>query len=633
MITSPLDVLKKYWGYSSFRPLQEEIIQSISTGNDTLAILPTGGGKSICYQVPAMMQPGLCLVVSPLIALIQDQIKALKSKHIRASMIVSGMNNRQMDQAYGNATVGEYKFLYVSPERLQNDHFLSRLSEMPLSMIAVDEAHCISQWGFDFRPSYLEIPNVREIHQVPIIALTATATKQVEQDVVEYLQLNQAKQFRASVVRNNLSFQVRITADKLPKLREIEQYVPGQSIIYARNRNLTKAIAEDLEQKGFSATYYHAGLSPEARKDRQLEWMKNNKRIIVATNAFGMGIDKADVRSVIHYQSPESIEAYYQEAGRAGRDLKNSFAVLLANQQDIERLEESKESRFPSEKKLKKVLIQLFLYFHISFGAGKDATFPFNLYRFAHQMQLDVNEVYIAIQSLSKQGWLVMNQPFYHPSKFQFQISNTELYSFQVNQPEYEALIKFLLRNYSGIFDQTTAISEEFISKHIQEDAKDIKRKLTFLHTSGIGTYYPQNEDALITFLYERPNHDDFSLDMRQLNFLKQRHSDRVDSMIQFIENPRNQCRMMLIQNYFDETNLEACGICDVCKSNKTQIDEIEIEQFQQQLLHLLQEKSREYEEIKIELNIPDKKVKLILDTLLQEQLIEQTEQNWQIRK
>ena len=579
-----------------------------------------------------MATDGLCLVVSPLVALMQDQVKQLHEKNIRATMVVSGMSMRQIDHAYGNCIHGDYKFLYVSPERLKNETFLTRFAEMPVRYIAVDEAHCISQWGYDFRPTYQEIHQLRDIQHVPILALTATATKPVVVDIQEKLELQNTAVFQSGISRTNLSFQVREVADKFPKLIEILQFIGGSCIVYTMSRKSTQLIAKELESQGFSATSYHAGLDHRTRKLRQEEWIQGNIRIMVATNAFGMGIDKNDVRSVIHYHVPESIEAYYQEAGRAGRDGKNSVAVLLYNQQDKERLNESAENRFPDVGVVKQMLIGLFQHLKITYGDGTARPYRFQIREFATQFAHPVQLAYNAIQTLVRQGWISLSDPFYAPSRFTFKISNRELYRFQVNSPEYEPLIKYLLRNFTGIFEQTVKIDEEQIGKYLSQSKEKVIQQLNYFNVSGIGAFYEQSEHPLLSFFYERPNHDEITLNKDQLNFLRERHQEKIAAMVNYYNADGEACRTELMQNYFGEQSEFRCGICDLCLSRKNTFIADQIEQKAMEILALLAQQPSSTQQIWATVKGKNALLELAMQHLRQEERIVKNNELWQKR-
>ena len=627
-MSTPISILQQYWGYNSFRGNQEDIINQLLQGNDTLAILPTGGGKSICYQVPALLKEGVCIVVSPLIALMQDQVQQLRKRRINAAMITSGMSSRKIDNTYSNCVFGDTKLLYVSPERLQNDTFLTRFSEMNISFIAVDEAHCISQWGYDFRPSYQAIHELREIHQVPLIALTATATPKVKTDIVEKLELQNPTVFQTSLLRDNLSFSVRNEHAKMPMLLKILSKINGSSIVYTMSRGKTKMIAEALQQQGLSADFYHAGLSKEVREQRQNSWVTNETRIIVATNAFGMGIDKADVRSVIHFDLPESIEAYYQEAGRAGRDGKNSVAVILYNDKDLKRLNQSKEEAYPDKHVLKNMLVGLFNYLKINFGDGPGKPHLFSFYEFAKAYDLEPKFVFNCVESLKRDGWLELTDAYYSPSKFQFLIGNEELYRFQVKHPRYEQLLKFMLRTYAGIFDTTTRISEDQMARQLNEKLKEVKQKLDYLHQARIGNYYPQNNLPLIYFLKHRPQRDEIEFDTMGLNFLRERHQQRVDALLNYVEQ-NTKCRTAVIQEYFGEAEPTPCGVCDVCLARKRKTSGQDDDQLSQQIIQLLSEKEYTFEGIRQSIKCSKNQLQQLLDFLAREEIIELNNNYW----
>ncbi|MBX2846074.1 MAG: RecQ family ATP-dependent DNA helicase [Saprospiraceae bacterium] len=627
--------MHRYLGYSSFRPLQEDIITSVLDGRDTLAILPTGGGKSLCFQVPSMAREGICLVVSPLVALMKDQVGRLREKNIRAAYIVSGMLPREIDHTLNNCIFGDYKFLYVSPERLQNDMFLTRFKDMPVNCIAVDEAHCVSQWGYDFRPSYLQIPELREFHpNVPVLALTATATPQVAHDIVDKLALKAPASFKASLLRENLSLSLRREADKIPKLIEIADNINGSGIVYTMSRRKTKAVAEALISQGHNATYYHAGLGHKERQLRQNQWTSGQKRIIVATNAFGMGIDKSDVRFVVHFDVPESLEAYYQEAGRAGRDGQNAFAILLSNQKDEERLQNSAEISFPDKQVLRAVLIGLFNHLQVAFGEGTSRPYRFNLRAFSKFYDLEPILAHNAIGSLKRDGWLELSDAFYSPSKLLFKVKNKDLYKFLVKQPQYEELTKYILRNYGGLFEQYVTIDEAQIARRLNFPPEKVVTQLEELHRLQMAAYYGQNELPTISFLRERPLGDRIVFDEESLNFLRDRHQLRIDEVLQYIEGQRVDCRFSTIMNYFGEVPAQDCGVCDSCKRNAFNSDkEATLLRIQQDILSALKVESLADQALRKHLQkYPAEFIEEMMRYLIQEEKIRLDGLTWRLR-
>jgi len=558
-------VLLKHWGYSSFRPLQEDIIRSVLSGTDTLALLPTGGGKSICYQVPGIVREGICIVVTPLIALMKDQVQALKNKGVKAVAIYHGLSKMELDIAIDNCVYGDTKFLYLSPERLTTDVLRSRLPKMKVNLLAVDEAHCISQWGYDFRPPYLRIAEVREfLPDTPVLALTATATRHVVNDIQEKLLFSKQKVFRQSFERKNLTYMVFKEEDKLSRLLRIFRKQPGIGIIYVRNRKKTREISDFLNKNKIPADYYHAGLTTPGRDLKQDAWMKERIRIIVATNAFGMGIDKPNVRTVVHMDLPESPEAYFQEAGRAGRDGKRSYAILLYNDADIIELKRSHEQSFPPLPFIKSVYNCLGNYFQLAVGSGKDSSMEFDLNDFSSHYNLDTVLAFNAIRFLEKEGYLGMSEAMTNPSRIFFMLNKEDIYRFQVANPKYDSFMKLLLRSYAGLFTEFVKIREQDIAKRANLTIDHTEKLLQYLHKVNVIQYEKQNQRPVITWLEDR-------LPADYLRISKEHHHDRerfakkrVDAMINYIRSS-NKCRSICLLAYFNEIKAVKCKHCDVC--------------------------------------------------------------------
>ncbi|ANE51146.1 RecQ family ATP-dependent DNA helicase [Flavisolibacter tropicus] len=562
------DILKQYWGYNVFRPLQEEIITSVLEQKDALALLPTGGGKSICYQVPAMAQEGICLVISPLIALMKDQVENLRKRGIMALAIYSGMSRRQIAQTLKNAAYGEYKLLYVSPERIETDLFKEYLPALGVNLIAVDEAHCISQWGYDFRPSYLKILELREeLPDVPMLALTASATPAVQKDIVEKLQLRDVQLFRQSYERKNLSYTVRQADAKVANLTTIISKVPGTAIVYCKSRRRTLEIAQLLQMHGFSSHYYHAGLSAEERDQKQQDWINNQVQVMVCTNAFGMGIDKPDVRLVIHADMPDCLENYYQEAGRAGRDGKKSYAVLLYTPADIENLRELHQTRFPSFERIRHVYQSLVNFLHIPAYTGEDISYNFNFTDFVRNFQLNNQEALYALKALESDGWLVFNEKSFSPSTIVFTTNKQQLYQFQRSYPQYEPLLTTLLRTYEGIFDYPVFVTEKNIAYLTKKTEAEIKQILLAVTALRVIRYTPQNDAPQIIFKKHRVRVEDLYLDLSQYEKRKAVFIERVEKIITYTN--ISSCRSQYLNNYFGDDKTKACGICDNCLKTK----------------------------------------------------------------
>ena len=587
-------LLKKHFGYDAFRPLQEDIIQSVLAKKDTLAILPTGGGKSVCFQIPALAIGGLCLVVSPLIALMKDQEEQLLEKGIRTAALVSGTSRRESDIIIGNCIHGDYRFLYVSPERLSSETFLMQLTNMPVSMIAIDEAHCISQWGYDFRPPYLNISKVRELFpDAPVIALTASATPEVQNDICEKLNFKKGHQrFLKSFSRPNLNYIIRKEENKYEKVLQVLKSVQGTSIIYVRNRNKTQDIAEWLKSNQITADYYHAGLGNEMRLEKQSKWMNNATRVIVATNAFGMGINKENVRSVIHFDLPDDLESYYQEAGRGGRDEKPAYGVLIYTDNDIAQLEEKKEKNFPSVSEIKRVYNALCNHLNIPIESGLNQTYPFEIYQFCNTYQFSNSLALNSLKELEHAGFIVMSEAVYVASKIKINFDKMELYNFQVKYQRFDNLLKVILRSYGGLFDYYVKVNEFQISRHLKIDKNAVISLLNELHKLKVIEYLPASDTPRITFLYSRESTEAMYIDPNSIRERKNRFKVRADAFINYVTSTNN-CRSMMISSYFGEENLKTCDNCDYCRNQKKVIaNEEEENKIKKYIIELLEQTS-----------------------------------------
>ena len=575
---SPQEILKQYWGYDSFRSKQEDAIHSILDAKDTLTLLPTGGGKSICFQVPALMMEGICVVISPLIALMNDQVTALKAKNIRALAITSGMSFSELDIALDNCIYGNYKFLYLSPERLESDMVQQRLKKMNINLLAVDEAHCISEWGYNFRPSYLKIAEIREITTAPIIALTATATQLVVKDIQEKLKFDNENVISTSFYRDELSYVVLKQDDKDSKLIQILNRVKGTSIIYCRTRKETKRIHLLLSEYGITSHYYHAGLDVLERASKQKQWQLNHVRVMVATNAFGMGIDKNDVRLVIHNHLPFSLEAYFQEAGRAGRDGKLAYSILLYNDLDIHNLKKQINDHYPEIEIVRNVYQQIANFLGIAIGDGKHQEFPFHINEFCERYNLNQLQTYNALKLLEKEDYIKLSEAIHQPSRLFIKVTHTKLYQFQIANKQYDILLKILLRSYGSLFDNFTKIQENIIAKRAQLSTQEVKDFLTNLKQMDILDYIPQNSNPKLLMLKTRVDSKYISLSKETLETRKSNEEAKAASVIQYASN-QSQCRSHVLQNYFGEEDNKRCGKCDVClERNKLNINDQEFE-------------------------------------------------------
>ncbi len=566
-------ILQQYWGYPSFRPLQEDIVDSVMAGRDTLALLPTGGGKSICFQVPAMAMEGLCLVITPLIALMKDQVAHLVDKGIPAAAIYSGMHPDALELAYNQAAYGRLKFLYVSPERLQTNAFIEALRKLKVCLLAVDESHCISQWGYDFRPPYLKIADIRPyMPKTPVLALTATATAKVVDDIQFRLGFKQKNVFQSSFERKNVTYNVFHEADKYGVLRrKLEAMKEGSAIVYVRNRKRTQVIADWLNSVGISATFYHAGLDAKTRDQRQDLWMKGKVKVIAATNAFGMGIDKPDVRLVIHIDLPDSIEAYFQEAGRAGRDLKPSEAFLLVSPADIKKLQENLTQSFPELDRIKLIYNALGNYFSIPVGAGENMSYPFVIGDFANRYGFSIIEVFHTLKILEKEGFLVLSDSFDEPSKVMIKASRDDIYGFQVNNPQYSELVRYMLRSLPGVMSDFVKVNEEMMAKKIGVPVEKVIEQLKKLETYNFLSYAQRNDKPQILFLSEFVDAKHFGLSKENYYDRKKDAEERVKAVVDFVNNDE-ECRSVQLLRYFNEKTRKTCGRCDVCQKQQHRV-------------------------------------------------------------
>jgi ATP-dependent DNA helicase RecQ len=592
-------ILTKYWGFTSFKPLQEEIIRSVSEGRDTLGLMPTGGGKSITFQVPALVAEGICLVITPLIALMKDQVNRLNALEIKSIAINSGMSAEEIDNALENCIYGDYKFLYISPERISTRIFQAKVSRLNLSLVAIDEAHCISQWGYDFRPSYLKIASVRDhiSEKVPFLALTASATPQVIDDIMKKLLFREKNVLRTSFDRKNISYLVRKVEEKGTYLIKTLQKVKGSGIIYVRSRKKSKEVAELLVTSGISADFYHAGLTNELRDKKQTSWTIGETRVIVATNAFGMGIDKSEVRFVIHWDIPDSIENYFQESGRAGRDGKSAFAVLLYSPGDKNRLTDTIRKKFPEIEKIKDTYEALCNYLQVPLGSGKDNVFDFNMYDLVSKFRLPVIETYNSLQFLQREGYMEFTEEINNPSRVHFIVSRDDLYKFQVANESFDGFIKLLLRSYTGMFSEFVPINEDALSRKSAATRDTIYQYLVKLSALNIIRYIPGKKSALVIFTEERLVRKGLMISPENYLHVKEKYENRLDRMIEYADSD-NHCRSVYLLNYFGE-EADRCGICDVCRErNELDLSKYEFDLILEEIKSILSEKSPDAEEL-----------------------------------
>ena len=583
-------ILTRYWGYTSFRPLQEEILKSIGEGKDTVGLMPTGGGKSLTFQIPALATEGICIVVTPLIALMKDQVDKLRQMDIRAMAIHSGMTREEIDISFDNCIYGDYKFLYISPERIKSQIFEKRVGAMNVILIAVDEAHCISQWGYDFRPSYLNIAAIRKLvgRDVPVLALTATATSRVVEDIMDKLEFRQRNVLKSGFERKNLVYLVRKVEDKEKYILDTLHKVKGSGIIYVRSRKKTKEIAQFLVSNKIAADFYHAGLNREQREKKQNAWSSGKPRIIVATNAFGMGIDKADVRFVIHWDIPDSIESYFQESGRAGRDGNKAWAVQLYYESDISRAKERVNAKFPPVDYIKNIYELLCNFLQVPVGSGKNMVYDFNLAEFVAKYRLSVTQAYNSLKFLEREKYIELTEELNNPSRVYFKVSRDDLYKFQVANAPMDGFIKLMLRSYTGMFIEYVPINEEILSKKSGLSRDIIYKFLVNLSSRDIINYIPGKKTALIIFTEERLDRKSLHISPENHKDVKDKYLGRLDEMLKYIAS-QTKCRASMLLDYFGQESVR-CGMCDVCMSrNELDLSKYEFDQILDKIKEILE--------------------------------------------
>ncbi len=610
--------LTKYWGFTSFKPLQEQIILSVAAGKDTLALMPTGGGKSITFQVPALVSDGICLVITPLIALMKEQVSRLNSMEIKSAAIHSGMTREEVEITLDNCIYGDFKFLYVSPERVATTLFQSKVRRLNLSLIAIDEAHCISQWGYDFRPSYLKLSALRDLvdEKVPFLALTASATENVTEDIMNKLEFRTKNVLKTSFERKNISYLVRQVEDKARYLISTINKTSGSGIVYVRSRKKSREIAELLVANSISADFYHAGLSQELRDRKQLAWTNGAARIIVSTNAFGMGIDKSDVRFVIHWDIPDCIESYFQETGRAGRDNKPSYAVLLFSESDKSRLNENLKHRFPPVEKIKDIYEALCNFIQVPIGSGKDNVYDFNMSEFVSKYRLPVIETYNSLQFLQKEGYLEFTEEINNPSRVHFMIGRDDLYKFQVANESFDSFIKLLLRSYTGMFTEFVPINEEMLSRKTALPRETIYQYLVRLSSQNIIRYIPGKKTPLVIFTEERLDRKSLVISPDNYTRLKEKHIIRLEKMIEYAES-KSKCRSMMLLGYFGEES-DRCGICDICRErNELDLSKYEFDLILEEIKSVLTSESPDAEQLVLKIGFPEEKTVKVIRWLL----------------
>ena len=618
------EILKKYWGYDSFRGIQEDIINSIGKGNDTLGLMPTGGGKSITFQVPALAQEGLCIVITPLIALMKDQVRNLRERGIKALAVYSGMTREEIVVALENCIFGDFKFLYISPERLNTEIFQTKLKRMKVCMITIDESHCISQWGYDFRPAYLNIADIRKLlPDVPVLALTATATPEVVKDIQERLSFKEGSQvFRMSFERKNLAYIVRYTESKQEEILHILNKVQGSAIIYTRNRKRTREIAEMLITNNITATFYHAGLANEAKDQRQKSWLSGENRVMVATNAFGMGIDKPDVRIVIHADVPDSPEAYFQEAGRAGRDGKKAYAVLLYAKSDKTTLNKRITDTFPDKEYIREVYEHIQFHYQMAMGDGFGCTYPFNIDEFCRNFKHFPIQVDSALKILNRAGYLEYTDEQDNASRLIFTLQRDELYKLQEYDADIEKLINVILRSYTGLFTDYVYINEESLEIRSGLSRQRIYDILVMLTQRRVLHYIPRKKTPYIIYTRERQEKNRIQLTRDVYEDRKESYATRIKAMVEYAT-AEEKCRSRMLLRYFGEKNENNCGQCDVClQKHDTGIKQGEFLQWKERILETLSESPCLVADLATRLNTEIERIEPIVSFLIAEEFI-----------
>ena len=620
-----LEILKQYWGYDHFRGIQEEIINSIGKGQDTLGLMPTGGGKSITFQVPALAKEGLCLVITPLIALMKDQVRNLRDRGIKALAIYSGMSREEIVVALENCIFGDYKFLYISPERLDTEIFQTKLKHMKVSMITVDESHCISQWGYDFRPAYLKIADIRKmLPDVPVLALTATATPEVVKDIQCKLGFKEGSQtFRMSFERKNLAYIVRKTENKQEELLHILNRVKGSAIVYTRNRKRTREVAELLINHQITATFYHAGLNNDVKDQRQQSWLTGESRVMVATNAFGMGIDKPDVRIVIHMDMPDSPEAYFQEAGRAGRDGQKAYAVLLHSKSDKTTLNKRITDTFPDKEYIRQVYENINYYYQMAMGDGLGCTFAFNIDEFCHNFKHFPIQVDSALKILTRAGYLEYTDEQDNASRLIFTLRREELYKLQEYDADTEKLLNVILRSYTGLFTDYAYINEESLEVRTGLTRQQIYDTLVMLTKRRILHYIPRKKTPYIIYTRERQEKDRLIINQEVYEERKKSYTDRINAMIEYASAEEN-CRSRMLLRYFGEKNEHNCGQCDTClQKHSTGLKQGDFQELKEWILQTLKSNPCPVAELVSQKYEDKEKVQQVISFLLSEEIIQ----------
>ncbi|RKE94933.1 RecQ family ATP-dependent DNA helicase [Ichthyenterobacterium magnum] len=624
-MSHPIEILERYWNHTSFRPLQEDIINAVLDNEDTFALLPTGGGKSICFQIPALIKEGICIVVSPLVALMKDQVTQLQQKGIKAMAITSGISYTELDSLLDNCIYGNYKFLYLSPERLQQDIVQQRIKQMNVNLIAVDEAHCISQWGNDFRPAYKNITILRQLHPTTnVIALTATAKPIVVEEVIKELDFIAPKLFKASFNRPNIAYHVLSTEDKNYKIEQILKTYKGASIIYVRSRKATIEIHNYLEAKGFSSTFFHGGINTKEKQDRLYQWTNNQKKIMVATNAFGMGIDKPDVETIIHINLPESLESYYQEAGRAGRNNSKAYAILLKNNADESRLKNQFLNTLPSIDFIKLVYRKLCNYFQISYGEGVSSTHQFYFNDFCKVYEFNTTKAFKALQTLDRNSIIKLSQQFNYQTKLQFIVSNNTLLNYIENNKQFEIIVKSILRTYGGIFEHQLKINLTLIATKASTTENIVLSTLQQLKKDNIIEFHFSNTDSEITFL--QPREDEKTINRiasvveQQLNLKK----EQIKAVINYINN-NTTCKNIQLLNYFGEDFKANCGKCSVCRDKENTTKTVNLKTIENNIVFALEKAQLNSRELVEQLNYNEAEVLKVLQLMIEHQIIEIT--------